>query len=167
MADVTAFTAARSQAIEDAGIASAAVDGNGDLILTRNDASIINAGSVIGPSGPQGLTGEVSNADLAVLFSALGLLGKKIQYRTDTLNAAVGNGAGGSPFLIDLPLPYANANYAVVASLYLEVKGSYSYFLMVAGKTFDSFKVYVSRTGGANLVQDEQVGITWIAIGDE
>lgn len=57
MATVTAFTAARTQAIEDAAIASATVDGSGDLILTRNDAATLNAGSVIGPQGDKGDTG--------------------------------------------------------------------------------------------------------------
>lgn len=57
MATVTSFTAARSQAIEDANIVSAAVDGSGDLILTRHDGGTINAGSVIGPEGPEGPTG--------------------------------------------------------------------------------------------------------------
>lgn len=53
MTTVTAFTAARSQAIEDNSI----VDGNvvgGHLILTTHDGTDIDAGSVAGPIGPPG-----------------------------------------------------------------------------------------------------------------
>lgn len=59
MASVTGYTAERMQEIEDAAI----VDGNvvgGDLILTRYDTSTINAGSVIGPTGPAGAAGTSS-----------------------------------------------------------------------------------------------------------
>lgn len=51
---VTGFTAARSQAIEDSAIVGGAVDGSGDLILSRHDGGTINAGAVVGPSGPAG-----------------------------------------------------------------------------------------------------------------
>lgn len=51
---VTGFTAARSQAIEDEAIVSGAVDGSGDLILTKFGGGTVNAGAVIGPSGPSG-----------------------------------------------------------------------------------------------------------------
>lgn len=47
---VTAFTAARSQAIEDAAIVSGAINGSGDLILTTFGGTDINAGSVLGPT---------------------------------------------------------------------------------------------------------------------
>ena len=51
MATVTGLTASRTLGIENGTVASAAVDGNGDLIFTRHDSSTFNAGSVIGPSG--------------------------------------------------------------------------------------------------------------------
>src|SRR5689334_16835475 len=51
---VTGFTAARSQAIEDSAIVGGSVDGSGDLILARHDGGTINAGAVVGPSGPGG-----------------------------------------------------------------------------------------------------------------
>jgi len=51
---VTGFTAARSQAIEDSAIVGGSVDGSGDLILARHDGGTINAGAVVGPSGPAG-----------------------------------------------------------------------------------------------------------------
>lgn len=167
MATVTAFTAARSQQIEDEAMASAVVDGNGDLIISRNNAPDINAGSVIGPVGPQGPTGEVSNADLAALLSALGLSGKKILTGAFRGVAAVGNGAQGDPFTVAMGGSFPNSNYIVVASFHLEVKGSYSYFLMTSAQETDSFKAYVHRSGGGNLSVGEEVGINWIAIGDE
>lgn len=63
MASVTGYTAARMKLIEDASI----VDGNvvGDnLILKRFDETTINAGSVRGPIGLTGPTGDVSLAQL-------------------------------------------------------------------------------------------------------
>jgi microcystin-dependent protein len=54
MATVTVFTAERSQQIEDESINDGHVDGSGHLILTRRDLAEIDAGSVIGPTGPQG-----------------------------------------------------------------------------------------------------------------
>lgn len=51
---VDGFTAARSQAIEDAAIIGGSVNGFGDLILEKHDGGTINAGSVIGPTGPAG-----------------------------------------------------------------------------------------------------------------
>lgn len=53
MATVQVFTAARSQEIEDNTIVSGSIVGD-DLILTRNDASTVNAGNVRGPVGPLG-----------------------------------------------------------------------------------------------------------------
>lgn len=44
---VTGFTAARSQAIEDEAIVSGLVNSSGHLILTKNNGSTIDAGSVI------------------------------------------------------------------------------------------------------------------------
>lgn len=51
---IDGFTAARSQAIEDAAIIGGSVDGSGDLILEAHDGSTINAGAVVGPTGPAG-----------------------------------------------------------------------------------------------------------------
>lgn len=51
---INGFTAARSQEIEDSAIVGGAVDGSGDLILSRHDGGTINAGAVVGPSGPAG-----------------------------------------------------------------------------------------------------------------
>lgn len=56
MATITGLTAARMVAIE----ADSVIDGDvvgGNLILTKHDGSIINAGSVVGPQGIQGETG--------------------------------------------------------------------------------------------------------------
>lgn len=57
MATVTALTAARALEIEDAGIASVAIDGSGHLIITRNDAGTIDAGLVT-PLTQIGLNGQ-------------------------------------------------------------------------------------------------------------
>lgn len=53
MATVTGVTADRMQEILDGTIASAAVVA-GHLILTRFDGTTVDAGSVIGPTGPTG-----------------------------------------------------------------------------------------------------------------
>lgn len=84
MATVTGLTAERMEEIEAASI----VDGNvvgGDLILTRQDGTPINAGSVQGPAGATGPTGpgvpnggttgqslvKTSNADQATSWSTI------------------------------------------------------------------------------------------------
>jgi hypothetical protein len=69
MTTVTGLTADRMLAIEAASVVDGDVDGNGNLILTKHDGSTINAGSVIGPTGPQGPVGSM----LPVL-SAAGIL---------------------------------------------------------------------------------------------
>ena len=44
------------------GITTAAVNGSGNLIITKTDSSTVDAGSVIGPQGPQGATGNTGAA---------------------------------------------------------------------------------------------------------
>jgi len=63
MTTVTSLTADRMLAIEAASVVDGDVDASGNLILTKHDGSQINAGSVIGPPGPQGPVGS----DLVVL----------------------------------------------------------------------------------------------------
>jgi hypothetical protein len=58
MPTVTGMTADRMLAIEAASVTDGDVDANGNLILTKHDGSQINAGSVIGPPGPQGPVGS-------------------------------------------------------------------------------------------------------------
>lgn len=64
MATVTALTAARTLEIEDAIIVSATINGSGDLILTRNDATTVNAGQARGAAGAAGVSGAISVDDL-------------------------------------------------------------------------------------------------------
>lgn len=56
MTTVVGLTASRMQQIEAASVVDGDVVG-GDLILTKHDGTQINAGSVIGPAGPQGVPG--------------------------------------------------------------------------------------------------------------
>lgn len=63
MATVTGYTAERMKVIEDTTVVGGNVVGD-NLILTKRDASVINAGSVRGPQGIQGVPGEVSLATL-------------------------------------------------------------------------------------------------------
>jgi microcystin-dependent protein len=87
MAEVTSFNAERIQAIEDAEIVSANIDGSGHLTLTRKDNAVIDAGSASAtPSGalimfaggaiPDGwllCDGRlVSRTTYSALFSAIG-----------------------------------------------------------------------------------------------
>ena len=62
MATITGMTADRMLAIEAASVVDGDVVGD-NLILTKHDGTQINAGSVVGPMGPQGPVGS----DLAVL----------------------------------------------------------------------------------------------------
>lgn len=52
MGAVSFFNAARMAAIEAMAIVGGAVNGSGQLILTRNNGAQINAGNVVGPTGP-------------------------------------------------------------------------------------------------------------------
>lgn len=56
MATVTGFTAERMLAMEAATIVGGTVNGGGHLILTKHDASTVDAGSVIGPTGAPGVS---------------------------------------------------------------------------------------------------------------
>lgn len=83
MATVTAYTAARTQEIEDSAIVSGVVVGD-NLILTRFDGASINAGNVRGIQGPTGSTGDTailivtSGSRPALPFSG------SVIYETDT-----------------------------------------------------------------------------------
>lgn len=57
MATVTGLSKDRMLAIEAASVVDGEVDGSGHLILERFDGTPIDAGSVIGPQGPQGVVG--------------------------------------------------------------------------------------------------------------
>lgn len=61
MAEVTGLTAARMLAIEAMSVVDGDIVGD-DLILTKHDASTINAGNVRGPEGPEGPQGIPGSA---------------------------------------------------------------------------------------------------------
>lgn len=63
MPTVTVYTAERMQEIEDESIVDGDVVGD-NLILTRHDGGTINAGSVRGPQGVAGPTGDVNITQL-------------------------------------------------------------------------------------------------------
>lgn len=65
MATINGLTAEAMDAIRDGVITGATVNGSGHLILTRHDASTIDAGSVIGPTGSPGVSLAAYNAGLA------------------------------------------------------------------------------------------------------
>ena len=65
MAEVTGLTAAAMQAIADATIVSAAVNGSGHLILTKSGGGTQDAGSVAGPTGPVGPAGPTGAVGVA------------------------------------------------------------------------------------------------------
>jgi hypothetical protein len=50
MATVNGITVARAQEIEDAAVVTGSIDGNGNLILTTGDGTLINAGLVENPT---------------------------------------------------------------------------------------------------------------------
>lgn len=70
MAQVTVYNAARMKEIEDASIVDGEVVGD-DLILTRHDQTTINAGSVRGPQGDQGVPGDMNVSDLSAIIASL------------------------------------------------------------------------------------------------
>lgn len=93
MATVTTYTAARMKAIEDASVVDGDVVGD-NLILTRFDASTINAGNVRGPQGIQGIQG---NANIVICTAATRPTGGALYeglfiYETDTDRVYVYNG---------------------------------------------------------------------------
>jgi hypothetical protein len=83
MTEVTGYTAARMQEIED----SAIVDGNivGDnLILTRYDGTTIDAGNVRGAVGPPGSTGDTAIAIVTSVTRPASPFEGQFIYETDT-----------------------------------------------------------------------------------
>jgi microcystin-dependent protein len=89
MAEITSFTAERIQAIEDAEIVDANIDGSGHLTLTRKDDGVIDGGSAAsaptgsiimfaGDTAPSGwllCNGQaVSRSTYLALFTAIGSL---------------------------------------------------------------------------------------------
>lgn len=103
MTTVTAFTAERSQAIEDATIVSAEVVGD-NLILTRHDATEIDAGNVRGDPGADGFTAVANQAARLALTPAAGQFvveldtGRLWQYIGGAWRWVVGSGT--SPYLL-------------------------------------------------------------------
>ncbi len=73
MATITGLTAERMLEIEAASVVDGDVSGN-DLILTRHDGTIINAGNVRGPAGPTGPMGETLDVVTAKLVSDVGII---------------------------------------------------------------------------------------------
>jgi len=57
MATITGLTAERMLEIEGESVVDGQIDVDGNLILSRYDGSTINAGPVLGPTGPQGPPG--------------------------------------------------------------------------------------------------------------
>lgn len=64
MATVTGFTAERMQEIEDSTVVDGEIDVNGDLQLLTRDGTPINAGHVVGPTGPAGPNGGIADAPI-------------------------------------------------------------------------------------------------------
>ena len=71
MATVTGLTAARMEAIEAASVVDGDVVGD-NLILTKHDASTINAGNVRGPTGSTGATGPTGPASIGLMAWPVG-----------------------------------------------------------------------------------------------
>lgn len=91
MGTILGYTAERMQAIEDEAITSAVVNGSGHLILTRHDGGTVDAGSVIGPTGPPGTSVTVCTSSTrptgGSLFTGLFI------YETDTKFVYVWDGS--------------------------------------------------------------------------
>ena len=90
MATVTSLTAERMIAIEAASVIGGVIAGN-NLILTKRDASTIDAGNVRGPQGIQGPIGEVSTAQLNAAIAAAIDLANPIGSIKDYLGIAAPN----------------------------------------------------------------------------
>jgi len=73
MTTVTGLTAERMLEIEAASVVDGDVVG-GNLILTKHDGGQINAGSVVGPTGPQGPVGSDLDVISAVRVSGVGII---------------------------------------------------------------------------------------------
>jgi microcystin-dependent protein len=65
VAEVTGMTAAAMQAIAANVVVDGHVDGSGHLILTKENASTIDAGDVVGPTGATGPTGPTGPLGIA------------------------------------------------------------------------------------------------------
>lgn len=130
MATVSGLTAARMLEIEAASVVDGEIVGD-NLILTKHDATTINAGNVRGPQGPAGPTGPAgpvpsyvtslpgspSNGDeiYLVLSAALGLLGH-FRYNSGSASPYKWEAVGKQPELFDeITAIESTANGAYVA----------------------------------------------------
>jgi microcystin-dependent protein len=75
MALVTAFTAERMKQIEDSTVVSGLVGLDGHLLLSTRAGAQIDAGSTIGPAGPQGVAGPIGPAGVAGAQGPAGVAG--------------------------------------------------------------------------------------------
>lgn len=112
MTVVTAFTAAKTQAILNQTIKTASVNGSGNLILTKYDGTTVDAGYVLGSPGPAGPAGEVSTASLNAAIATEvtnrnnGILSYGSKIGTGIIAHAIGSGtsttwtSSGSSFYI-------------------------------------------------------------------
>lgn len=83
MATITGYTAERMQEIEDGAIVDGNVVGD-DLILVRRDGGLINAGSVRGEQGIQGIPGPTSIEVVATLAEIAAPTEGLYAHETDT-----------------------------------------------------------------------------------
>ena len=106
MATITGYTAAKMQAIEENTIVSGEIVGD-DLILTKNNASTVNAGNVRGPAGPEGPPGGLTEINMSYAGTLAVVTGKirwyaSKSYSISKVMISVGTAPTGSDLTVDV-----------------------------------------------------------------
>jgi hypothetical protein len=99
--DLEAATAAYvDAAVAGQVIQSVEVTPAGDLVITLGDASIINAGAVVGPAGPAGATGPAGAAGPAGPAAVVGTAKGTWNASTNTPTLSSGSGVQGDAYVV-------------------------------------------------------------------
>src|SRR6478752_544739 len=88
MASITGYTAERMAEIENNCIIAGAVDLSGHLILTRQSGATVDAGAVVGPTGPPGTFSGTAGATDNAIPRANGTTGTVLQQSLATIDDA-------------------------------------------------------------------------------
>lgn len=146
MGSVTGFTAEYQQEIMDSTIVDGEVVG-GHLILKRHDNATIDAGPVIGPAGPTGAAGEITEAEMDAAILAD--------------QNATGKGIVGHVSLTSYE------SWALAANVYQDITGASITFTPVVGHYYrfsvnvpmesweadTYFELLLRNTGGSDLMK--------------
>jgi hypothetical protein len=164
VATVTGFTAARMQEIEDNTIVDADIVGS-NLILTKQDASTVDAGVVVGPTGAPGVDGDDGAPGSTGPAGAIDLVGAPLNITTAHAQMLASGLISG---LVRNNVSVVSGNtYGIRTDFMLEwasvdVDARWDIWCRVNGVNFDRFAVVLPGVVG-NSLQPVRSEVLWVA----